>query len=175
MSWGGCGSDEGLLDSPWGITLDGEGCVLIADHKNDRVQKFTPEGEFLAAFGAPGTGRGQLTRPSDVAVDPDGDVYVCDWSNSRVQMFSPDGKFVTAFHGDAQELSKWAKMVVDVSSETIKRRREVRSLELEWRLAMPRAVVFDPRRGRLIIADTQRNRLQIYAKLKDYSEPQRNL
>ena len=175
MSWGGHGSGEGQMDSPWGITLDHEGCVYIADHKNDRVQKFTPDGDFLAAFGASGTGRGQLSRPSDVAVDPDGDVYVCDWSNNRVQVFTPDGRPITAFRGDAQELSRWAKMVVDVSSETLKRRREVRSMEPEWRLAMPRSVVFDARRGRLLIADTQRNRLQIYAKLKGYSEPQRNL
>ena len=38
-----------------------------------------------------------------------------------------------------------------------------------------RLVTFDSRKGRLMIADTQRNRIQIYNKLKDYAEPQRNL
>jgi DNA-binding beta-propeller fold protein YncE len=173
--WGSPGSDEGQLDSPWGITLDTEGYVYIADHKNNRAQKFTPEGEFVASFGSYGTGRGQLNRPSGVAVDPEGDVYVCDWANNRVQLFAPNGRSITSFIGDAQELSKWAKMVVEVNPESVKRRREVRSLEPEWRLALPRAVAFDQRRSRLIIADTQRNRLQIYNKLKEYSEPQRNL
>jgi DNA-binding beta-propeller fold protein YncE len=173
--WGSLGSGEGQLDSPWGITLDSEGYVYIADHKNHRAQKFTPEGEFIASFGSYGAGRGQLNRPSGVAVDPDGDVYVCDWANNRVQLFDSHGKFVTSFIGDAQELSKWAKMVVEVNPESLKRRREVRSLEPEWRLALPRAVKFDQHRGRLIIADTQRNRLQIYSKLKSYAEPQRNL
>lgn len=174
-SWGGFGSSPDELDSPWGIALDPDGYVYIADHKNNRVQKFTPDGEFVFSFGSYGTGRGELSRPSGVAVDPDGDVYVCDWANSRVQLFAPDGRFITSFIGDAQELSKWAKMVVGVNPESTKRRREVRSLEPEWRLALPRAVTFDPQKSRLIIADTQRNRLQIYNKVKEYSEPQRNI
>ena len=174
-AWGGYGAELGRFDSPWGITLDHEGHVYVADHKNDRVQKLSPDGEAISPFGASGSGRGQVSRPSGVAVDPDGDVYVADWANSRVQVYGSDGKFVTTFRGDAQELSKWARMVVDVSSETIKRRREVRSLEPEWRLAFPRSVAFDAGRNRLLIADTQRNRLQLYAKLRDYSEPQRNI
>ncbi len=173
--WGVLGPDDGQLDTPWGITIDHEGWVYVADHKNNRIQKFTAEGEFVAKFGSYGSGRGQLNRPSDVAVDPDGDVYVCDWGNNRVQLFDPNGRFVTSFRGDAQELTKWSKMVVDVNPESLKRRREVRSMEPEWRLAMPRAVTFDARKGRLMIADTQRNRIQIYNKLNDYAEPQRNL
>ena len=174
-AWGQHGAGPGEFDSPWGITLDGQGSVYVADHKNDRVQKLSPDGEPVASFGSFGSGRGRLSRPAGVAVDPDGDVYVADWANSRVQVYGSDGKFVTTFRGDAQELSKWAKMVVDVSSETIKRRREVRSMEPEWRLALPRSVAFDSRRNRLFIVDTQRNRLQVYAKLREYSEPQRNI
>ena len=173
--WGGFGSNDGELDSPWGITLDQEGYAYIADHKNHRAQKFTVEGEFVGKFGSYGTARGELNRPSDVTVDPEGDVYVCDWANNRVQLFARDGRFITSFMGDAQELSKWAKMVVEVSPQSLKRRREARSLEPEWRLALPRAVTFDSQRSRLIISDTQRNRLQIYNKVKDYTEPQRNI
>ncbi len=174
-AWGKLGSGDGEFNAPWGITLDADGYVYVSDHKNSRVQKFTPGGEFVAQFGAPGTGRGQLQRPAGVAVDPDGDLYVCDWANDRVQLFAPDGRFVTGFTGDAQQLSRWARQVVDVSPDTVKRRREVRSLEPEWRLALPRGVTFDHRRSRVLIADTQRNRLQIYNKLRDYAEPQRNI
>jgi sugar lactone lactonase YvrE len=109
-----------------------------------------------------------LNRPTDVAVDPDGDVYVCDWANHRVQIFDPDGKIITSLRGDAQELSKWAKMSLEASPDAMKRRREVHSLEREWRFSFPTAVVFDDHYGRLIVSDTQRNRLQIYNKLKDY-------
>ena len=173
--WGSRGNGEGELDSPWGITIDAQGCVYVADHKNHRAQKFTPDGEWVATFGSYGSGRGQLDRPSDVAVDPDGDVYVCDWANSRVQVYGPEGKFITSFIGDAQQLAKWHQETVDANQDVIKARRRVKSLEPEWRFALPTGVTFDPRKGRLFVADTQRGRLQIYNKLKDFAEAQANL
>jgi DNA-binding beta-propeller fold protein YncE len=174
-TWGSLGSGEGQFNSPWGITLDHLGNVYVADHKNHRVQKFTPDGQFIMQFGSYGTGKGQLNRPTDVAVDPDGDVYVCDWANHRIQIFGPDGKCVTSLRGDAQELSKWAKMSLEASPDAMKRRREVHSLEREWRFSFPTAVVFDDHYGRLIVSDTQRNRLQIYNKLKDYQMAARTI
>ena len=174
-TWGSLGSAPGQFNAPWGITLDQQGHVYVADHKNHRVQKFTPNGQFIMQFGSYGTRKGQLNRPSDVAVDPEGDIYVCDWANHRVQIFDPDGKIVTSLRGDAQELSKWAKMTLAASPDAMKRRREVHSLEREWRFSYPTAVVFDDHYGRLIVSDTQRNRLQIYNKLKDYQPAARTI
>ena len=173
--FGGYGQGPGQFDGPWGMTLDGAGHLYVADHKNNRAQKLTVDGNYVAEFGSYGAGRGQLNRPSDVAVDPDGEVYVCDWGNSRVQVFAPEGRFLTSLYGDAQELSKWARPVVNASSQGLLRRREVKNIEVEWRLAMPSSVVFDARRSRLLIADTQRGRLQIYNKVKGYVSAQRNL
>ncbi len=173
--WGRLGSTAGQFNTPWGLTLDQQGQVYVADHKNHRVQKFTPDGAFVTQFGSYGTGKGQLNRPSDVAVDPEGDVYVCDWANHRVQVFGPDGTFVTSLLGDAQELSKWAKMTLQASPDSLRRRREVRSLECEWRFALPTALIFEAQHGRLIVSDTQRHRLQIYNKLKDYVQAARTI
>jgi sugar lactone lactonase YvrE len=174
-TWGRLGSGPGQFHAPWGITLDPHGNVYVADHKNHRVQKFTPDGRFTMQFGSYGTRKGQLNHPSDVAVDPEGDVYVCDWANHRVQVFDPDGKIITSLVGDAQELSKWAKMTLAASPDAMKRRREVRSLEREWRFSFPTAVVFDDHYDRLIVSDTQRNRLQIYNKLKNYQPAARTI
>jgi DNA-binding beta-propeller fold protein YncE len=175
MKWGSLGSAEGQFNAPWGVTLDQQGQVYVADHKNHRVQKFTPDGEFISQFGSYGTGKRQLNRPSGVAVDPDGDVYVCDWANHRVQVFDPDGKIVTGLVGDAQELSKWARMTLETNPGAVQRRRQVRNFEQEWRFAFPTAVVFDVHYSRLIVADTQRNRLQIYNKLKNYQPAARTI
>ena len=174
-TWGRLGSGDGELNSPWGITTDDQGYVYVADFKNHRAQKFTPEGEYVASFGGYGTGPGQLNRPSDVAVDPDGDVYVCDWANNRVQAYGPDGKFITSFTGDAQQLSKWHQEQVDANVDVMKARRRVYTLEPEWRFTVPIAVAFDGGKGRLLVAETRRERVQIYNKLKDYLEPQLNL
>ena len=173
--WGRLGSALGEFNSPWGITIDQQGDIYVADHKNHRVQKFTPDGQPVAEFGSYGTGKGQLNRPSGVAVDPQGDVYVSDWANHRVQVFGPDGRFITSLLGDAQELSAWARGSFDANPDAAKRRREVRNLEVEWRFSYPTAVAFDADRSRVIVADCQRSRLQIYNKLKDYTQPSRTL
>jgi DNA-binding beta-propeller fold protein YncE len=173
--WGKLGSGEGEFDSPWGIAADSEGFIYVADHKNHRVQKFTASGEFAASFGSHGSGRGELDRPSGVAVDSDGDVYICDWSNDRVQVFGADGRFITSLRGDARELSHWAKMTVSANPDAVRRRREVRDPQVEWRFSLPTGLVFDTANQRLIVADTQRQRLQIYNKPKDYTVPSRTL
>ncbi len=174
-SFGFPGRGDGEFNTPWGITLDEDGYIYVADSNNDRVQKFSSGGVYVAQFGSPGKGRGELSRPSDVAVDPDGDVYVCDWGNDRVQAFDATGRFFTSFEGDARELTPWAAQVVEVNPEAVKKRREVKDITVEWKLQMPRAVDFDAANNRLIIMDTQRNRIQIYNKLKDYTSPARNL
>ena len=40
---------------PWGLTVDQFGDVLVADWKNDRIQRFGPDGEFKSAIGSHGT------------------------------------------------------------------------------------------------------------------------
>ena len=172
--WGKEGSGEGELNMPWGITLDDHGDVYVADWLNSRVQKFTPDGQYLMSFGAPGSGKGEVRRPSGVAVDEEGDVYVVDWGSSQVQAYGPDGSYLTTFIGDAQQLPKWGQMSVDANPDFQKARKRVKSLEPEWRLYYPTAVEIDKQR-RIVIADQQRNRIQIYTKEKDYVEPQFNL
>jgi DNA-binding beta-propeller fold protein YncE len=179
-SWGSLGTENGQFNSPWGIAVDHQGCVYVADHRNDRVQKFTADGRWLAQFGQPGTGRGCLQSPVGVAVDPEGDVYVCDWSDNgvqpgRVHVFDKAGKFIISLSGDAQQLSKWAQMTVDANADYLKRRREVPTTEPEWRFAVPTGLAYDAERGRLIVVDNQRSRLQIYQKLQQYMVPQMNL
>ena len=154
---------------------DSDDNIYSADNRNHRVKKFPTSGEFLAPFGSGGTGRSELDRPSSVAVDSDGDVYVCDWANDRVQVYGADGMFITSLIGDSHEPYHWAKKTVATNPDAVKRRREVKTPEVEWQLSMPTDLVFDNVNRRLIVADTQRQRIQIYNKLKDYTPPSRTL
>jgi len=179
-SFGNKGVTEGQFDAPWGITIDNDGKVYVADFNNDRVQKFSADGKFELQIGRPGTKRGELSGPTDVAVDPDGDIYVCDWSNNawqrgKVHIFTAEGQFLTALVGDAQQLSQWSQITVDANDDYAKRRREVRSTEPEWTFAQPTAVEWDSANNRLMVADTQRSRVQIYGKQSGYLVPQVNL
>jgi hypothetical protein len=53
--FGSAGSGDGEL---WGICLDGEDHVFVADWLNNRVQVLTPEGRFITQF----TGDGGLSK-----------------------------------------------------------------------------------------------------------------
>ena len=171
--WGSQGSGEGQFNMPWGIAIDKPGDVYVADWKNDRVQKFSPGGEYLATFGKPGTGDGELHRPSGIAIDNEGDVYVADWGNERLNIYTPDGTFLTAFVGDADRLSPWAQATVDANPDVQKARRKV-DLTPERRFARPVAVNVDDE-GRIIVLETQLNRIQVYVKERDFIDPQFNL
>ncbi len=66
-------------------------------------------------------------------------------------------------------------MTIYANVDVFKARRRVYTTAPEWRLALPVGVVFDPRKSRLLVADTQRSRFQIYNKVKGYLDPQFNL
>lgn len=163
----------GEFDTPWGVTV-ADGAVYVADWKNNRVQKLDHNDRFQMQFG-PGEGTEALNHPSDVAVDDDGDVYVCDWANHKVRIYSPKGDPLASLIGEAQVLAKWAQESVDANPDMAKMRRRVKSLEPEWRFCYPAAVAFETEQSRLIVADSQRGRLQIYNKVRGYTEPQLNL
>ena len=172
-TWGGPGTGEGEFAVPWGVTVDHRGDVYVADWKNDRVQKFDSEGRYLATFGRPGSGDGELRRPTDVAIDRDGDVYVTDHGNNRLNIYDAEGTFLTAFIGDAHELSPWAQELMDANQDFAKARRRV-DLTPEWRFERPVAVNVDDK-GRIMVLETQRCRIQVYKKEQNFTEPQFNL
>ena len=120
--WGSEGHAPGQFNMPWGIGLDRSGNVYVADWRNDRIQKFTADGRFIAAYGASGAGHGQFSRPSGVCVDADGYIYVSDWGNERVQLLAPDGAFVQSLRGQAT-LSRWAQDFMSVNPDEYNTRR----------------------------------------------------
>ncbi len=61
----------------------------MADFYNHRVQKFAPDGTFLASFGEHGSGPGAFTYAAAVAVADDGTVFVADFGNNRIEKWQP--------------------------------------------------------------------------------------
>ena len=90
-SFGTYGSGLGQFNGPCGLTLDDEGNVLVADNWNHRIQKFTAEGQFLAAVGAEGRGPLQFYYPTDIAFNTSNKrFYVVDNGNHCIQILSFD-------------------------------------------------------------------------------------
>ncbi len=94
-TWGGLGTAPGQFVEPSSVELDSAGFVYVAGHE-DRVQKFTRDGELVKIWGTSGTGDGQFDHPHGLAIDrARGDlIYVGDQENGRMQVFTPDGTFV---------------------------------------------------------------------------------
>ena len=174
LKWGREGTGQGELNRPWGITIDGHGDVYVADWYNDRVEKFSPEGGYLGTFCTSGSGPGEVHLPSDVAVDKDGDVYVVDWWNNKVEVYDGDGTPLTTFIGDAERLSKWGQEMLDANPEEVRGRLLVESLEPEWRFNRPTAIAIDTD-GKILVAESQRSRIQVYQKEEGWVDPDYNL
>lgn len=92
--WGGPfaanvrGTFNGWFRTPTGVALGPHGNVFVADQENDRIQKFTPQGKFLTAFGT--SHRGPGYTETAVTVAPNGTVYTTNLIENRVEMWRPD-------------------------------------------------------------------------------------
>jgi sugar lactone lactonase YvrE len=69
-----------ILNTPFGLAVDGSGNVYIADNGNSRVLKETPSGSIYTETVVPAT---ELVTPGGVAVDGSGNLYITDTGNSR--------------------------------------------------------------------------------------------
>ena len=84
-SWGSSGSAPGQFNTPFGIAVD-NGYVYVADQHNERVQKFTTGGTFVAQWPT-----GPIDDPTGIAVGPTGVVYVSLHHTHLVRMYSTTG------------------------------------------------------------------------------------
>jgi sugar lactone lactonase YvrE len=76
---------------PAGIALDSQGNLYILDTGNHRVQKFGPDGRYLASLGRQGQGPGDFSYPDSIDIDGEDMVWVSDPNNQRIQVLTPEG------------------------------------------------------------------------------------
>jgi peptidylglycine monooxygenase len=86
-SWGTPGAGRGQFATPHGIWIDSRERVLVADRENNRVQLFSPEGDYYGEWA-------DLYHPMDIYVDGAGTVYVTD-QIPRITMYSPEGRMLS--------------------------------------------------------------------------------
>ncbi len=91
---GSFGVELGQFSSPGGITTDPDGNLYVADSRNHRIQKITPEGEVYGLGGDD-----LLVHPQGVAVDNSRFIYVVEQGANRLQKFGPQGQFIFAIGG----------------------------------------------------------------------------
>jgi sugar lactone lactonase YvrE len=106
-SWGEPGDGPGQFRLPHGIAVDAEGRVFVCDREADRIQIFSPDGEFLSEWR-------DTQRPTHICFDSLGRAYVTElaWHDgdtsyslgpitkgkerhARMAVFDKNGKVIT--------------------------------------------------------------------------------
>ncbi|MEX2591937.1 MAG: IPT/TIG domain-containing protein [Anditalea sp.] len=94
--------DIAMFDHPYGIAVDTDGIVYVADTGNNRIRKITPEGEVSTLTIS---NQGPLfqsinvdaifNNPLGVAVDAQGNIYVADTESNRIRKITTTGFMTT--------------------------------------------------------------------------------
>ena len=98
------GADDGTgsaarFNNPWGVAVDGNGNVYVADESNCTIRKITLDGIVSTLAGSPGLsgsgdGTGSVARfryPEGVAIDGIGNLFIADTGNQTIRKITPDG------------------------------------------------------------------------------------
>jgi len=95
----GQGAGANQFSFPFGVAIDPQGRVFVADDINQRVLRFGPQPDYKykARWGSYGTGPGQLAFPRAIASDARGSLYVTNTGNDRIDVFDRGGALLRSF------------------------------------------------------------------------------
>ena len=128
-------SAVGLLNNPESAKFSSEGKMYVADLKNDRIQVFNHDGNFLMTWGSTGNGDGQFLTPAGIAIDKDDNIYVTEIGNSRIQVFDKNGTFITKWGKEGSGNGEFGNL---------------------------HGIFVDRATGWVYVADTANNRIQVF-------------
>jgi uncharacterized protein (TIGR03437 family) len=151
----GFGGDAGpataaQLNLPYGLAVDPNGYLYIADLGNNRVRRVSPAGTIDTYAGRDGQGSSgdggpatsaQMLSPRNLAFDSAGNLYIAEFAGHRIREVTPDGLIAT-FAGTGI-----AGFGGDGGPATVAQ------------LAFPAGLAFD-RNGNLYIADSMNQRVR---------------
>ncbi len=93
----------------YGVVVDANGMVYVADTGNHKIRKITPEGVVTTLAGSDagfvdGNGtNAQFNNPYSIEIDVDGLIYVADASNRSIRRISTEGNVTTMVSADTNE------------------------------------------------------------------------
>jgi DNA-binding beta-propeller fold protein YncE len=106
-SWGAPGTGPGQFYLPHGIAVAADGRVFVCDRENDRIQIFTPDGEYLTEWT-------DTQRPTHLVFDGQGRAYVSELWWHPGQTSRRHGPIQDARHGrvsvfdrEGRVLARW--------------------------------------------------------------------
>lgn len=84
--------DEVAFYMPLDMALDAEGNLYVLDTGNHRIQKFSPEADFLETIGRKGQGPGEFNFSGSLDIDEQGNLIVASNYIKRIQVLDSTGQ-----------------------------------------------------------------------------------
>lgn len=178
---GSQGKARGMFEEPRSLGVAPDGTVYVADFRNHRVQKYSSDGNWLAAWGETGEGPGQFNDICDVAANTRF-VYVMDTFHNRIQVFTPEGKLEKILVPDTYTISHPRGIAADETGIYIADTGNSRIIRLtisgkeeriigkigKGRLEFSGPVGIAILGDELYVADTSNHRIQVVSKDGEY-------
>lgn len=130
---------------PYGITVDSNGIIYVADMDNDRIRRVTPTGVVTTIAGSSrgyvdGNGvNAKFSQPRGITIDSLGNIFISDTSNQRIRKITPSGTVTTVAGSGASGFAD------GIGTSSI--------------FFLPRGLAVD-RSGNLYVSDTENNRIR---------------
>ena len=100
--WKNGAAHEAEFQYPWGVAIDNDGSIVVADWGNHQIRRIESDGQVstLAGSGSKGFKDGaaheaQFDLPSGVAINSDGSIVVADSFNHRIRQIKANGQVST--------------------------------------------------------------------------------
>lgn len=144
LEWGRKGTAEGEFDFPIGIAINRADEVFVTDFYNSRVQKFSSDGKFLAAFEV-------SPFPGGIAVDQEENLYVTHAGIPPSRYEKPRQRDkIAVFSAEGKPLREWGEFGTG-----------------DGQFDMPGGIAIS-RDGRVYVADQCNRRIQVFDRQGTY-------
>jgi sugar lactone lactonase YvrE len=176
VEWAMNETDPSVLQRPFSVAVDAQGCLLIADAGSGELKIFDSQKKSVKAIG--GYKGKQFGMPVSVAVDDFRNIYVSDSGAGKVLKYSPQGKFLDTIGGQEGAFKRPASIafnpvnhwlyVVDTARPRIFAYSTDGTLRLKFgergagpgQFNFPTFIAVD-REGRLFVNDTLNFRIEV--------------
>lgn len=157
------------LYSPFGIALDAQDNVYIADTFNRRVAKFAPDGKLLAEFKDVAGG----IAPLGIAISERGNIILTDGIKHRIVVLDPNGNLLVEFGKQgsgpgefnqpaALALSGSYLLVVDAGNQRVQViDNEGKFVSQFGQFSQPRQIAVSPE-GTIYVSDFGKTKVQMF-------------
>lgn len=141
---------------PQDTVMDSTANVYTLDYMDDKIQKFSSEGEYLKTIGESGQGPVDFNRPFSVDIDSYDKLYILDSQNRRIQILSNKGEYLNQIMLDRPRQN--ILRVLNSGLIALGGKIEIRWTMLE-QSALPELID---------IIDTEGNMIRAFGEMKDF-------